>query len=88
MSGKIERLCNEFTKWQETLQSKALKVNFAKTKMTVSTGITQDGMSKGKVDPCVVSSMRVKTNSVLCVQCGRWVYRNEEKVKVKRRLNI
>ena len=27
-------------------------------------GITKDGMSKRKVDPCVVCSLRVKANSV------------------------
>ena len=37
-------------------------------------GITQDSMSRSKVDTCSVSSMRVKANSALCVQCGKWIH--------------
>ena len=39
----------------------------------VSSGFIQDGLSKSKVDPCGVSNLRVKANSVLCEQCGRWI---------------
>ena len=37
-----------------------------KTEVLVIGGITKDGLSKNKVDPCVVCSLRVKANSVLC----------------------
>ena len=40
----------------------------------VSRGITHDSLSKSKVDPCGVCSLRVKANSVFCVQCGRWIH--------------
>ena len=40
----------------------------------VSGGITKDGMSKSKVDPCGVCSLRVKANSVLCFQCGKLIH--------------
>ena len=36
--------------------------------------ITQDGFSKSKVDLCEVCSLRVKANTVLCAQCGRWIH--------------
>ena len=49
-------------------------VNLLKTKVMVSSGITQDGLSKSKVDPCEVYSLKVKANSVLCVQCDRWAH--------------
>ena len=39
----------------------------------VSYGITQVGLSKLKVDPCIVCSLRVEAISVLCVQCGKWI---------------
>ena len=42
--------------------------------MTVSGGITMDGLSKSKVDPCEVCSWRVKANSVVCVLCGKWIH--------------
>ena len=31
-------------------------------------------MMKIKVDPCGVCSLRVKANSVLCLQCGKWIH--------------
>ena len=37
-------------------------------------GITKDVMSKSKVDPCRVCSQRAKTNTVLCLQCGKWIH--------------
>ena len=40
----------------------------------VCSGITKGGMSKSKVDPCGVSSLRVKAKSVLCSQCGRMMH--------------
>ena len=38
----------------------------------VSGGITKDDMSKSNT--CGVCSLRVKANSVLCVQCGKWIH--------------
>ena len=55
-------------------ESKGLKVNLGDTKVLVVSGFTQNGLSKSKVDPCGVCSLRVKANSVLCVQCGRWTH--------------
>ena len=36
--------------------------------------IIKDGMFKRKVDPCGVCRLRVKVNSVLCLQCGKWIH--------------
>ena len=75
MSETIEGHRNKFLKWKEAFECKGLKVNHGKTKMIVSSGgITKDGMSKSKVDPCGVCSLRVKANSVLCAQCGMCVH--------------
>ena len=63
-----------FTRWKEAFESKGLEVYLGMTKVMVCSGITHDGMSKCKVDPCGVCSLRVKANSVLCVQCGNWVH--------------
>ena len=57
----------------EAFESKGLKTNLGKTKVMVSGGITKNGMSKGKVDPCRVCSVRVKTNSIWCLQCGKCI---------------
>ena len=37
----------------------------------VSGSITKDGLFKRIVDPCVVCSLKVRANSVLCLQCGK-----------------
>ena len=51
-----------------------MKDNHGKTKVIVSSGITKDGLSKIKVDPCGMCCLRSKANSVLCVQCGKWTH--------------
>ena len=58
-----------------------LNDNLGITKVMVSGGITKDGMSKSKVDPCVVCSLRVNANSVLCVQYGKWIHGRCARVK-------
>ena len=40
----------------------------------VSSSITKHGMSKSNVDPCGVGSLRAKANTVLCLQCGKWIH--------------
>ena len=71
MSETIKGLKNKFLMWKEAFESKGLKVNLGETKVTVCGSITKDGMSNSKVDPRGVCSLRVKANSVLCVQCGK-----------------
>ena len=68
MSETIEGLRNKFLKWKEAFESMGLQ-----TKVIVSSGIKEDGSSQSKVDPSGVSSLRAKTNSVLCAQCGKWI---------------
>ena len=43
--------------------------------------ITKDRLSKSKVDPCGVCSLKEKANSVLCVQYGKWIYSRYAGVK-------
>ena len=69
MSETISGLRNKFLEWKEAFVSKGLKVNLGKTRVMVSSDITQDGLSKSKVYPYGVCSLRVKAHSVLCVQC-------------------
>ena len=61
---------SKFLKFKEAFESNGFKVNLGKTKVMVSGNITKEGMSKSNVDPCGVCSLRVKANSILCVQCG------------------
>ena len=50
-----------------------MTVKLGKTMVMVSGGITKDGMYESKVEPRGVCSLRVKANSPLCVQCGKWI---------------
>ena len=61
-----------FSKWKEAFENKGVKVSLGKTKVMV--GITQDGLPKGMIDSCLICSLRVKANSLLCVQCGKWIH--------------
>ena len=74
MSETIQGLRDKFFKWTEAFESEGLKVNLWKTKVMVSGGITKDSMSKSKVDPCWQCCLRVKANSVFCLQCGKWIH--------------
>ena len=81
MSETIEGLRNKFLIWKEAIESKVLKFNLGKTKVMVSGGITKDGMSKSEVDRCGECSLRVNANSILCVQCGKWIHCRHARVK-------
>ena len=74
MSESMEALRNEFLRWKEAFESKSMKVNLRKIKVLASSGIVKDGLSKSNVDPCGVCTFRVMANSVLCVQCGKWIH--------------
>ena len=63
MSETIKGLRNKFIKCKDDFESKGLKLTIGKPVM-VSYGITKNGLSKSKVDPCGVCSLRIKTNSV------------------------
>ena len=66
ISETIDGCMNKFIKWKEASEHKGLKINLNNTKVMVNGGITKDSLSKCKDDPCEVSSLRVKTNSLLC----------------------
>ena len=90
MSETIEELRNKFLKWKVAFERKGLRVILGKTKVVVCSGITMDGLSKSKVDSFGVCNQRVKTNSVLCEQCSKWIHgrcavvkRNENEMKMR-----
>ena len=66
MSETIEGLKYKFLKLKEAFESKGLKVNLEKAKVTIKCGVTKVGLSRSKVDPCGVCILRVKANSLLC----------------------
>ena len=71
MSETIIELNNRFMKWKESFESKGKKVSLWKATMMDCNSILKDGLSKSRVDPCLVCSLRVKGDSVLCVHCRK-----------------
>ena len=71
-------------KWKEKLEMKGLKVNVGKTKVmnckVGSVGLPLEETSKW---PCGVCSKGVRNNSILCMQCSKWVRKRCSKVKGK-----
>ena len=63
-----------FLRFRKSLESKSLKVYLVTTNVMVSGSITKDGLSKSKVDPCGVCSLRVKAIKILCIPCGKWIH--------------
>ena len=59
---------------EEAGEATPQKVNIVKPRLTSCGSITKDDMSKCIVDLCEVSSLTVKANSALCVQCGKWIH--------------
>ena len=74
MSETFKGLGNKLLKLVEAFESKGFNGSLGETDVMVSGGITKDGMSKGKADPCGVCSLRVNDNSALCLQCVKWLH--------------
>ena len=74
LNETIEGLWNKFFKCKETFESKGFNINLVKSKVMLTGSIEIYGLSKSNVDPCDVCSMRVKSSSVLYVQCGKWIH--------------
>ena len=68
-------------KWKEAFHSQGLKGNLGKTEVTVSGGITKNGLSKSNVYPCGVCGLTVKASSVLCPRCGKCIHGECDGVK-------
>ena len=62
--------CKQISVWAKLVYSvKVIGVNIFNIRLS-SAAASKDGMSNSKVDTHEVSSLIVKANSVLCVQCG------------------
>ena len=40
----------------------------------VSVWITMEGLSTSNAQLCGICGMKVKTNSLLCIKCGKWIH--------------
>ena len=68
MSETIVRHEKEFTKWREAFESTGLIKSHSDGKWQHHKGWL---VSKSKVGPCCVCSLRVKANPLFCMQCGK-----------------
>ena len=57
----------------KAFERKSLEFILWKVKVIVSVPL-QRMFFKYQFDPCWVYNLRVKTDSVLCVQCRRWIH--------------
>ena len=64
---------NKFLQWKKAFESKLLKDRHGETKVIIIDGITKEGFSRSKVDPCAICIPSVKAISVLYVHCGKWI---------------
>ena len=68
--------------WKNCLENKGLKVNIGKTKV-MCVRKRQDPL-KTKCDwPCGVCSRNVKSNSILCTRCKKWVHKRCAKIRTR-----
>ena len=72
MGEIMEELRENFDEWREAFESQGMRVNLVKTKLMVS-GMEEEAFDS-KIDPYGVCGTRVKSNSVLCTACGKWVH--------------
>ena len=78
-SKTMKGLMEKFWKWKEAFESKGLEVNLVKRKVVVSGA--EGEVTVSKVDPCGICGRRVIANSVLCVQCRKWIHGRCTKVR-------
>ena len=77
MSERFERSRNML----RCFDSKGLKIKHEKIKVVVTGGIANDVLSKSNVHQCVIFCLGVNANSILCVQCGKWIHSRCDRVK-------
>ena len=68
----MEGLREKFQKWKGELESKGMKVNIGKTKVTVSGA--EDEINTSEIDPYGICGKRVMANSLVCMKCMRWIH--------------
>ena len=78
-----------FHSWKSALESKGLKVNLVKTKITVSKIGPATVKSSSQKDPCGICGRKTMVHAVLCKSSGNWIHGTYAKIKrVTNRLAI
>ena len=75
-----KELIRRLNEWKDNLQSKGMRVNMDKTKVTIS-GERQMVRQKDVRWPCGVCSKGVGSNSIQCSSCPKWVHKKCSGIK-------
>ena len=70
-----EELIKRLNEWKDNVESKGMRVNMNKTKVTIS-GERQMVRQNDVRWPCGVCSKAVGSNSIQCSSCQKWVHKN------------
>lgn len=74
IAESLEELGIRFTAWKNSMESKGLRVNLAKSKVMIS-DVNQGPTHTSVKYPCGVCFKGVGANSILCTMCNRWVHK-------------
>ena len=85
----MAELQETFYGWRSALESKGLKVNLMKTKVTVSKIGQVAVKPSNKKNPCGICGRKTMLSAILCKSCGNWIHGRCTKTKrVTNRLAI
>ena len=73
-ANTLEELEARYSTWKNSMESKGLRVNLAKTKVMISGVQNGPKFSSGKY-PCAVCCKGVASNSIYCTHCNKWVHK-------------
>ena len=74
MTEAVKGHKDKFRKWMESFMGEGLKISLWKTKVMVSRGIEQVGLSESGVYPCGICCYGLSIYCVMCVQCGMRIH--------------
>ena len=87
MAESKELLMEKLRKWKKEMEAKGLRVNADKTKVMQCRVSRFQSEDSGK-HTCGVYRKGVASNSILCVECLRWVHKRCSGIKGKLKSNV
>ena len=87
MAESEELLLEKLRKWKEGMEAKGLRVNTGKTKVMQCRVSRYQSEDSGEY-PCGVCRKGVGENSILCVECHRWVHKRCNGISGKLKSNV
>ena len=82
-----ELLLEKVRKWRQGMEKKGLRVNAGKTKV-MWCQVSKDQAEDSGEHPCGVCRKGVGDNSILCIECFRWVHKRCSVISGKLKSNV